>query len=68
MTEYNNSNILDHEHPPEQVIPLTVIEPKKGWVPVDLKEIWKYRAFLFQANGADILGTFYKMGDIRCYQ
>jgi len=32
---------------PESTIPLTVIEPKKGWVPVDLKEIWKYRELLY---------------------
>jgi len=28
-------------------IPLTVIEPSKGWIPVDLKEIWKYRELLY---------------------
>lgn len=26
---------------------LTVIEPKKGWLPLDLKEIWKYRELLY---------------------
>ena len=26
---------------------LTVIEPSKGWIPVDLKEIWKYRELLY---------------------
>lgn len=27
--------------------PLTVIEPSKGWIPVDLKEIWSYRELLY---------------------
>ncbi len=26
---------------------LTVIEPKKGWIPLDLKEIWNYRELLY---------------------
>ncbi|MFH1992492.1 MAG: ABC transporter permease [Pseudomonadota bacterium] len=26
---------------------LTVIEPSKGWIPVDLKEIWNYRELLY---------------------
>ena len=29
------------------VIPLTIIEPSKGWIPVDFKEIWKYRELLY---------------------
>jgi len=28
-------------------IPLTIIEPSKGWIPVDFKEIWKYRELLY---------------------
>ncbi len=26
---------------------LTIIEPSKGWIPVDFKEIWKYRELLY---------------------
>ena len=33
---------------------LTVIEPKMGWVPIDLKEIWKYRELLYFLTKRDI--------------
>ncbi len=29
------------------VLPLTVIEPSKGWIPIDFKEIWKFRELLY---------------------
>ena len=35
-------------------IPITIIEPKKGWVPVDLKEIWNYRELLYFLTKRDI--------------
>ena len=35
-------------------IPITIIEPKKGWVPVDLKEIWHYRELLYFLTKRDI--------------
>lgn len=35
-------------------LPITVIEPKKGWVPVDLKEIWDYRELLYFLTKRDI--------------
>jgi lipopolysaccharide transport system permease protein len=38
----------------ESALPLTVIEPKKGWVPVDLKEIWSYRELLYFLTKRDI--------------
>ena len=28
-------------------IPTTIIEPKKGWIPIDLKEIRNYRELLY---------------------
>jgi lipopolysaccharide transport system permease protein len=34
--------------------PLTVIEPRKGWVPADLKEIWNYRELLYFLTKRDI--------------
>ena len=34
--------------------PITIIEPKKGWVPVDLKEIWNYRELLYFLTKRDI--------------
>ena len=36
------------------ILPITVIEPKKGWVPVDLKEIWNYRELLYFLTKRDI--------------
>jgi lipopolysaccharide transport system permease protein len=33
---------------------LTIIEPKKGWIPVNLKEIWKYRGLLYFLTKRDI--------------
>jgi lipopolysaccharide transport system permease protein len=27
--------------------PVTVIGPSKGWIPIDFKEIWKYRELLY---------------------
>ena len=32
----------------------TIIEPKKGWVPVDLREIWSYRELLYFLTKRDI--------------
>ena len=34
--------------------PITIIEPKKGWVPIDLKEIWEYRELLYFLTKRDI--------------
>jgi len=34
--------------------PITVIEPKKGWVPIDLKEIKEYRELLYFLTKRDI--------------
>ena len=33
---------------------ITVIEPKKGWVPIDSKEIWEYRELLYFLTKRDI--------------
>jgi lipopolysaccharide transport system permease protein len=35
-------------------IPKIVIEPKKGWVPIDLKEIWNYSEVLYFLAKKDI--------------
>jgi lipopolysaccharide transport system permease protein len=35
-------------------VPITVIEPKKGWVPIDFKEIWDYRELLYFLTKRDI--------------
>ena len=35
-------------------IPIEVIEPKKGWVPLDLREIWNYRELLYFLTKRDI--------------
>jgi lipopolysaccharide transport system permease protein len=42
------------KHIVNPTIPLTVIEPKKGWVPLDLKEIWDYREILYFLTKRDI--------------
>jgi lipopolysaccharide transport system permease protein len=34
--------------------PITIIEPKKGWAPIDLKEIWTYRELLYFLTKRDI--------------
>jgi len=33
---------------------LTIIEPKKGWVPIDIHEIWAYRELLYFLTKRDI--------------
>jgi len=33
---------------------LTIIEPSKGWVPIDLKEFWKYRELFYFLTKRDI--------------
>jgi lipopolysaccharide transport system permease protein len=38
----------------ETVTPLTIIEPKKGWVPIDFKELWNYRELLYFLTKRDI--------------
>lgn len=38
----------------DSAAPLTIIEPKKGWVPIDLKEIWDYRELLYFLTKRDI--------------
>ncbi len=35
-------------------IPITIIEPKNGWIPIDLKEIWNYRELLYFLTKRDI--------------
>ena len=33
---------------------LSIIVPRKGWIPIDLKEIWKYRELLYFLTKRDI--------------
>jgi lipopolysaccharide transport system permease protein len=35
-------------------VPETVIEPEKGWAPLDLREIWNYRELLYFLTKRDI--------------
>ena len=35
-------------------VPVTIIEPKKGWIPIDFKEIWKYRELFYFLTKRDI--------------
>ncbi|MCU0606972.1 MAG: ABC transporter permease, partial [Candidatus Edwardsbacteria bacterium] len=34
---------------------VTIIRPRKGWVPIDLRELWQYRELLFFLTWRDIL-------------
>ena len=34
--------------------PVTVIEPRKGWIPVDLRDLWQYRDLLYILTMRDI--------------
>jgi len=34
--------------------PITIIEPQKGWIPIDFKEIWKYRELFYFLTKRDI--------------
>jgi lipopolysaccharide transport system permease protein len=38
----------------KSALPITIIEPKKGWVPIDFKEIWAYRELLYFLTKRDI--------------
>ena len=38
----------------ESAAQVTIIEPKKGWVPIDLREIWDYRELLYFLTKRDI--------------
>src|SRR5215471_2741811 len=38
----------------EMGMPHTTIEPKKGWVSVDLKDLWNYRDLLFFLAWRDV--------------
>jgi lipopolysaccharide transport system permease protein len=38
----------------ESAAQLTIIEAKKGWVPIDLREIWDYRELLYFLTKRDI--------------
>ena len=33
---------------------LSIIEPKKGWIPIDFRELWKYRELLYFLTKRDI--------------
>jgi len=39
---------------PNPTIPITIIEPKKGWIPIDLKQIWNYRELFYFLTKRDI--------------
>ncbi|MCP4680997.1 MAG: ABC transporter permease [Desulfobacterales bacterium] len=39
---------------PNSTIPRTIIEPKKGWVPIDLKQIRQYRELFYFLTKRDI--------------
>ena len=39
---------------PNPTIPITIIEPKKGWIPIDLKPIWNYRELFYFLTKRDI--------------
>ena len=40
--------------PPAQDLPITLIEPTRGWMPVKLGELWEYRELLYFLTWRDI--------------
>lgn len=40
--------------PPDRAVPITVIEPARPWMPLDLGELWRYRELLFFLAWRDI--------------
>jgi len=42
------------KHMANSTITTTIIEPKKGWIPIDLKEIWNFRELLYFLTKRDI--------------
>ncbi len=52
MNQHNQSNWLDIM--PNSTVPITIIEPKKGWIPIDLKQIWNYRELFYFLTKRDI--------------
>lgn len=39
---------------PENTPPITIIEPSKQWVPLDLRELWRFRELLYFLTKRDI--------------
>lgn len=35
-------------------VPVTIIQPSKGWIPLDLRELWEYRELLYFLTWRDI--------------
>lgn len=35
-------------------VPITIIRPLKGWIPIDLKELWAYRELIYTFASRDI--------------
>jgi len=38
----------------EEAVPVTVIRPSRGWIPVNLRELWQYRELLYFLTWRDI--------------
>lgn len=38
----------------QPTLPVTVIQPRKGWIPVDFRELWEYRELLYFFTWRDI--------------
>ncbi|MBC8509686.1 MAG: ABC transporter permease [Chloroflexi bacterium] len=49
-----NSEITEVSQPNIESLPLTIIEPDKGWVSLKLGELWEYRELLFFLSWRDI--------------
>lgn len=50
-TQNNRENISGIELPEN---PIVVIQPRKGWIPIDLGELWKYRDLILILTARDI--------------
>jgi lipopolysaccharide transport system permease protein len=52
MNSTNNEKIVDLQAKPNK--PFVVIQPSKGWVPLDLNDLWRYRDLLYILSERDV--------------
>jgi lipopolysaccharide transport system permease protein len=52
MNSPNNDKIVDLPSMPDK--PMVVIQPSKSWVPLDLRDLWRYRDLLYILSERDI--------------
>jgi lipopolysaccharide transport system permease protein len=48
------SQTMTKGHNSVDEVPVTIIRPLKGWIPIDLKELWAYRELIYTFASRDI--------------